>query len=129
MELRDEFAAAALKGLLANSGGPVQSSPMCGWTYCNCQPEDIAREAYTLADAMMQARTEVAPVGDQVKVEDLTLSVRTKNCLLAENIFFVRELVELTHTDLLKIPRMGRRSREEVVTALEERGLHLRSRA
>ena len=54
--LRDEFAMAALSGLLANPGGPVQESPMRGWALVNCTLANIATEAYDIADAMMAER-------------------------------------------------------------------------
>lgn len=54
--LRDEFAMAALQGLLANSGGPVQQSPHRGWALVNCTLAEVASEAFAMADAMMAAR-------------------------------------------------------------------------
>lgn len=46
MELRDYFAAAALQGMLAENGGGAVSN------------KDLAEFAYTIADAMMEARNE-----------------------------------------------------------------------
>jgi hypothetical protein len=54
--LRDEFAMAALTGLCGNSVGPYQASASSGWTLVNCSHLDVARQAYTLADAMLEAR-------------------------------------------------------------------------
>lgn len=56
MTLRDYFAARALQGLCANPGGPFQENDRCGWGIVNCTMDDIAREAYCLADAMLRAR-------------------------------------------------------------------------
>lgn len=56
MQLRDYFAAAALKGLCGNSGGPFQSNSMSGWALVNCEVDDVANESYQLADAMLRAR-------------------------------------------------------------------------
>lgn len=56
MTLRDYFAANALQGLCANSGGPIQANGMHGWGFCNCRLEDVAITAYGLADAMLAAR-------------------------------------------------------------------------
>ena len=56
MSLRDYFAAAALQGLMGNSGGPWQANPSSGTGWCNCSAEDVASVAYDLADAMIAAR-------------------------------------------------------------------------
>lgn len=56
MALRDDFAAAALQGLVANPGGPIQENSRSGWGYANTTPDGVATEAYALADAMLRAR-------------------------------------------------------------------------
>lgn len=56
MTLRDYFAAKALQGVLANSGGVVQKNSSCGWSLCNCTFDDVAEFSYQLADAMLKAR-------------------------------------------------------------------------
>ena len=56
--VRDYFAAKAMQGLLANSGGPIQANGMSGWSWCNCSPEDAVNLAYSIADAMLKAREE-----------------------------------------------------------------------
>ena len=56
MTLRDYFAAKSMQGLLANSGGPIQSNSMQGWDLTNCTDNDIATVAYRMADAMLKAR-------------------------------------------------------------------------
>ena len=43
------------------------------------------------------------------KIEELKLSVRSANCLHAEKITLVSELVKLTERRVLKIPRMGKK--------------------
>lgn len=54
--LRDYFASKALQGLCANPGGPFQANDMSGWAIVNCELDDIAKESYKLADAMLKAR-------------------------------------------------------------------------
>lgn len=54
--LRDEFAMAAMQGLLANPGGPIQANPMSGWGFCNSNLIDLAKEAFAIADAMLTER-------------------------------------------------------------------------
>jgi hypothetical protein len=56
MSLRDYFAAAALQGLMGNSGGPWQADPMCGTGWCNSDASLVALTAYDIADAMLAAR-------------------------------------------------------------------------
>lgn len=56
MTLRDYFAAKALQGVLANSGGVVQANSSCGWSLCNCTLDDVAEFSYQMADAMLKAR-------------------------------------------------------------------------
>ncbi|MES2871427.1 MAG: hypothetical protein V4749_17865 [Pseudomonadota bacterium] len=55
-DLRDDFAMRAAQGMLANSGGPIQSSDRCGWELVNCNFADVAQQAYAFADAMLEAR-------------------------------------------------------------------------
>ena len=53
---RDYFAAAALQGLMGNSGGPWQADPMGGTGLCNSDASLVALTAYDIADAMLAAR-------------------------------------------------------------------------
>lgn len=48
-----DFALAALQGLLANPGGPVQASAHQGFNLVNCTHADVASLAYRFADAMV----------------------------------------------------------------------------
>lgn len=58
-------------------------------------------------------------------VDVLDLSVRTRNCLIAENISSIVELVRYSALELLMIKNMGRRNIGEIEEALASRGLHL----
>lgn len=58
LTIRQEFAARAMAGLLANSGGPIQANPMSGTGYCNCEGKDIAEWAVELADYLIAALEE-----------------------------------------------------------------------
>jgi hypothetical protein len=57
------------------------------------------------------------------KIEELKLSVRSTNCLHAEKITLVSELVKLTERRVLKIPRMGKKQLSEIEDALASHGL------
>ena len=50
---REHFAAMAMQGLLSNSGGVIQSNSMCGFSFCNCNEEDVAKLSTTIADALL----------------------------------------------------------------------------
>lgn len=58
-------------------------------------------------------------------VDDLELTVRAANCLKAENIYYIGDLVQRTENDLLKTPNLGKKSLTEIKTVLAQRGLSL----
>ncbi len=58
-------------------------------------------------------------------VDDLELTVRAANCLKAENIHYIGDLVQKSENDLLKTPNLGRKSLTEIKTVLATRGLNL----
>ena len=61
-------------------------------------------------------------------VDDLELTVRSANCLKAENIFFIGDLVQRTEADLLKTPNLGKKSLTEIKNVLATHGLALGTR-
>ena len=61
-------------------------------------------------------------------VDDLELTVRSANCLKAENIHYIGDLVQRTETELLKTPNLGRKSLNEIKEVLASRGLTLGGR-
>ncbi len=58
-------------------------------------------------------------------VDDLELTVRSANCLKAENIFYIGDLIQRTENELLKAPNLGRKSLNEIKDVLATRGLTL----
>ncbi|MBL8311518.1 MAG: DNA-directed RNA polymerase subunit alpha [Burkholderiales bacterium] len=58
-------------------------------------------------------------------VDDLELTVRSANCLKAENIHYIGDLVQRSETELLKTPNLGRKSLNEIKEVLSQRGLAL----
>lgn len=58
-------------------------------------------------------------------VDDLELTVRAANCLKAENIYYIGDLVQRSENDLLKTPNLGKKSLMEIKTVLVQRGLSL----
>src|SRR5207244_6287505 len=55
-------------------------------------------------------------------VDDLELTVRSANCLKAENIYYIGDLIQRTETELLKTPNLGRKSLNEIKEVLASRG-------
>ncbi|MCX7896432.1 MAG: DNA-directed RNA polymerase subunit alpha [Rhodocyclaceae bacterium] len=58
-------------------------------------------------------------------VDDLELTVRSANCLKAENIYYIGDLIQRTEAELLKTPNLGRKSLNEIKEVLASRGLSL----
>lgn len=57
-------------------------------------------------------------------VDELDLSVRAQNCLKAANIRTIGDLVRRQESEMLKFRNFGRKSLQELIAVLEERGLH-----
>ena len=58
-------------------------------------------------------------------VDELELTVRSANCLKAEDIFYIGDLIQRTENELLKTPNLGRKSLNEIKEVLASRGLTL----
>lgn len=61
-------------------------------------------------------------------VDDLELTVRSANCLKAESIFYIGDLVQRTENDLLKTPNLGKKSLTEIKNVLASHSLALGTR-
>lgn len=102
-------------------------------------PEEAVRKAATILQDQLSSfvsiRTEdyvglieKTPDIDPVylrPVEDLELTVRSANCLKAENINSIGDLVRKTEAELLKTPNLGKKSLAEIKEVLAARGLRL----
>ena len=104
-------------------------------------PEDAIRRSATILQdqlsafvkldetAATEAETEKAePAIDPIllrPVDDLELTVRSANCLKAENIFMIGDLIQRTEVELLKTPNLGKKSLTEIKDVLATRGLSL----
>ena len=76
----------------------------------------------------MGAPARGGPVVDPIllrPVDDLELTVRSANCLKAENIYYIGDLIQRTENELLKTPNLGRKSLNEIKEVLASRGLTL----
>ena len=82
----------------------------------------------TVDPAALAAASNAAPQFDPIllrPVDELELTVRSANCLKAEAIQYIGDLVRRTEQDLLKTPNLGRKSLSEIKEVLAARGLTL----
>ena len=82
-------------------------------------------------DDIFEKPAERAPIFDPIllrPVDELELTVRSANCLKAENIYYIGDLIQRTETELLKTPNLGRKSLNEIKEVLASRGLTLGAR-
>ena len=102
-------------------------------------PEEAIRRAATIlqqqvavfVDLESDAEPEVVEQEDEIDpillrpVDDLELTVRSANCLKAENIYYIGDLIRRTEVELLKTPNLGKKSLTEIKDVLASRGLSL----
>ena len=79
---------------------------------------------------VIEEKTEVKeePVIDPAllqAIDELDLTVRSANCLKAENIYYVGDLIQRSEMELLKTPNLGRKSMTEIKDVLAMKGLSL----
>jgi len=81
-----------------------------------------------LESELTEVEVKQAPVIDPIllrPVDDLELTVRSANCLKAENIHYIGDLIQRNESDLLKAPNLGRKSLNEIKDILSTKGLSL----
>jgi DNA-directed RNA polymerase subunit alpha len=102
-------------------------------------PEEAIRRAATIlqqqvsvfVDLESENEPEAVVEEDQIDpillrpVDDLELTVRSANCLKAENIYYIGDLIRRTEVELLKTPNLGKKSLTEIKDVLASRGLSL----
>lgn len=102
-------------------------------------PEEAVRRAATILQQQLSAFVDLdssilqEPVKEEEEidpillrpVEDLELTVRSANCLKAEAIQYIGDLVQRTETDLLKTPNLGKKSLNEIKEVLVSRNMSL----
>ncbi len=84
---------------------------------------NLDNEVANVVGATITART-FDPILSR-PVDDLELTVRSANCLKAEHIRCIGDLIQKTEVELLKTPNLGRKSLDEIQSQLESRGLKL----
>lgn len=75
-------------------------------------------------DAPVASRSDVDPILMR-PIDDLQLTVRAVNCLKAESIYYIGDLIQRTEVELLKTPNLGKKSLTEIKDALAAQGLSL----
>lgn len=102
-------------------------------------PEEAIRRAATILQQQLavfvdlESEKESRPAKQQDEVDpvllrpvdDLELTVRSANCLKAENIYYIGDLIQRTEVELLKTPNLGKKSLTEIKDILASRGLSL----
>lgn len=103
------------------------------------EPEEAIRHAATIlqhqlsvfVDLKNDAVAEATQQEDKIDpvllrpVDDLELTVRSANCLKAENIYYIGDLIQRTEVELLKTPNLGKKSLTEIKDVLASKGLSL----
>ena len=103
------------------------------------EPEEAIRRAATILQQQLavfvdlegQAEPAAAESEEQIDpillrpVDDLELTVRSANCLKAETIYYIGDLIQRTEVELLKTPNLGKKSLTEIKDVLASRGLSL----
>ncbi|MEA3275799.1 MAG: DNA-directed RNA polymerase subunit alpha [Pseudomonadota bacterium] len=87
----------------------------------------VALEGTQLAEGEEEAEPDQPPIDPILlrPVDDLELTVRSANCLKAENIYLIGDLIQRTEVELLKTPNLGKKSLTEIKDVLATRGLSL----
>ncbi|MEX2130486.1 MAG: DNA-directed RNA polymerase subunit alpha [Pseudohongiellaceae bacterium] len=103
------------------------------------EPEEAIRRAATIlqhqlavfVDLQSEVVAEPEEREDEIDpillrpVDDLELTVRSANCLKAEDIYYIGDLIQRTEVELLKTPNLGKKSLTEIKDVLATRGLSL----
>ena len=106
-------------------------------------PEECIRRAATILQHQLAVFVDLEDAADQAKeeakepeidpvllrpVDDLELTVRSANCLKAEQIYYIGDLIQRTEVELLKTPNLGKKSLTEIKDVLASKGLSLNMR-
>lgn len=103
------------------------------------QPDAAVRQAASLLRDQLEPFVDIKEPDDDTKgkpeppidpvllrpVDELELTVRSANCLKAENLYYIGDLVQRTETELLRTPNLGKKSLTEIKDTLARHGLSL----
>ncbi|NLD07965.1 MAG: DNA-directed RNA polymerase subunit alpha [Xanthomonadaceae bacterium] len=104
-------------------------------------PEQAIRNAATILHQQLEVFVDLKPMPEEEPepeepefeidptllrpVDDLELTVRSANCLKAESVYYIGDLIQKTETELLKTPNLGKKSLTEIKDVLAQYGLSL----
>lgn len=102
-------------------------------------PETCIREAATILHDQVSVFVDLKAIEEKEQktveaeidpnllrpVDDLELTVRSANCLKAENVYYIGDLIQRTENELLKTPNLGKKSLTEIKDILDTYGLSL----
>ncbi|NIR32196.1 MAG: DNA-directed RNA polymerase subunit alpha [Gammaproteobacteria bacterium] len=102
-------------------------------------PEAVVKEAAGILQEQLsifvdlRGKEEIEPAREESEfdpillrpIDDLELTVRSANCLKAENIYYIGDLIQRTEVELLKTPNLGKKSLTEIKDILASHGLSL----
>ncbi len=124
--------------LLVNSGNPRVKDGRSGLTlpgsvvhnasfpFARVHQQIIQEDRFDLDAILMQAGVSSAAEFSELwtkfdkSIDELELSVRTRNAIQNANIVYIGELVQKTEVELLKTKNFGRRSLNEIKEVLED---------
>ena len=101
--------------------------------------EEAVKRAATILQEQLSSFVELEPVVEEEPqptsddfpqmylsaVDELELTVRSANCLKAEQIYYIGDLIQKSEQDLLRTPNLGRKSLNEIKEVLTEKNLEL----
>ena len=119
---------------LTNSGARAENFP-----FCTIDPEEAIRMSANILQHQLHAFVDLRFVESRADnkerhefdpvllrpVDDLELTVRSANCLKAENIYLIGDLIQKSENELLKTPNLGKKSLTEIKDVLASRSLSL----
>jgi DNA-directed RNA polymerase subunit alpha len=115
-ELLDTFAIEAMKASILR--GTIQNA------------FSLSEDCYNLAEQMLNRRKLILEgKKDSLlfkSIDDFEFTVRSINCLKAEGIFTIDQLLQHSPSDLLKMPNLGLKSQKEIIEILAMHGVELR---
>ena len=102
-------------------------------------PEECIREAATILHDQVSVFVDLKAIEEKEQkieeaeidpnllrpVDDLELTVRSANCLKAENVYYIGDLIQRSENELLKTPNLGKKSLTEIKDILGSYGLSL----
>ena len=119
--MRNEMAAQAMAAIVSTVDFEKRAPEVC--------PVKAAGAACRIADALLKEQNEKDMPSNpflQCPIESLQLTVRSTNCLKAEKIYYIGDLIQRTEFELLHLPNIGRKALNEIKEALANHGLFLK---